>query len=168
MSCQHYGRRKPKQPTNRCFLHRATHESVAMVVLLIAPLKESQSERHAHPGEESRHAQPENKATPRKGRSCGRVEAGDRWRRKFFEDHGTPPPGAHRCSLAVELDFVSGEGRPLLILVFCSWISFFGLPIKSYSGLRPLVYKNTHSKNLTRGLRPIELLGCKNTKNKIK
>ena len=121
------------KPTNRCFLHRATHESVAMVVLLIAPLKESQSERHAHPGEESRHAQPENKATPRKGRSCGRVEAGDRWRRKFFEDHGTPPPGAHRCSLAVELDFVSGEGRPLLILVFCSWISFFGLPIKSYS-----------------------------------
>jgi hypothetical protein len=27
--------------------------------------------------------------------------------------------------------------------------------------------KNTHSKNLTRGLRPIELLGCKNTRNKI-
>ena len=40
--------------------------------------------------------------------------------------------------------------------------------IKSYSGLRSLVYKSTHSKNLTRGLRPIELLGCKNTKNKIK
>ena len=30
--------------------------------------------------------------------------------------------------------------------------------------MRLLVYKNTHSKNLTRGLRPIELLGCKNTK----
>ena len=31
---------------------------------------------------------------------------------------------------------------------FCRRISFFGLPIKSYSGLRPLVYKNTRSKNL--------------------
>ena len=30
---------------------------------------------------------------------------------------------------------------------------------KSYSGLRPLVHKNTHSKNLTRGLRPIEFFG---------
>ena len=52
---------------------------------------------------------------------------------------------------------------------FCQWINFFGLPIKSYSGLRLLVYKNTHSKNLTRGC-GLELLGVWKTPriNKIK
>ena len=29
----------------------------------------------------------------------------------------------------------------LWVCIFCDWISFFGLPIKSYSGLRLLVYK---------------------------
>jgi hypothetical protein len=56
-------------------------------------------------------------------------------------------------------------GSGVFFKFFCGWISFFGLPIKSYSGPRTQVWgrwyiKNTHSKNLTRGLRPIELLGC--------
>ena len=49
-----------------------------------------------------------------------------------------------------------------------SWVNFFGLPIKSYSGLRPLVYEKYTLKEPDSRLRPIELLGCENTKNKIK
>ena len=58
--------------------------------------------------------------------------------------------------------------RTSWLYCICSWISFFGLPIKSYSGLRPLVYKKYTLKEPDSRLRPIELLGCKNTKNKIK
>ena len=54
---------------------------------------------------------------------------------------------------------------PLRTRILCSWISFFGLPIKSYSGLRPLVYNKYTLKEPDSRLRPIELLGCKNTKN---
>ena len=74
---------------------------------------------------------------------------GTRWRtsKKQHTTHHIDTPHIPHTS---RLSFVS----------FCQWINFFGLPIKSYSGLRLLVYKNTHSKNLTRGLRPIELLGC--------
>ena len=59
---------------------------------------------------------------------------------------------------------------PRVILLFCSWISFFGLPIKSYSGLRPLVYNKYTLKEPDSRLRPIGLLGVWKTPriNKIK
>ena len=82
---------------------------------------------------------------------------GTRWRtsKKQHTTHHIDTPHIPHTS---RLSFVS----------FCSWISFFGLPIKSYSGLRPLVYKKYTLKEPDSRLRPIEVLGCENTKNKIK
>ena len=47
------------------------------------------------------------------------------------------------------------------LFVFLWLKNFFGLPIKSYSGLRLLVYKKYTLKEPDSRLRPIELLGCK-------
>ena len=49
--------------------------------------------------------------------------------------------------------------------LFYLWISFFGLSIKSYSGLRQLVYKKYTLKGPDSRLRPFELLGCEKRKH---
>jgi hypothetical protein len=83
----------------------------------------------------------------------------------------TPPPPDQPsilCTTTLHLHLHLSRFWVYFVLTwpFCEWIGFFGLPIKSYSGLRPLVYKKYTLKEPDSRLRPIELLGCKNTKNK--